>query len=85
VWGSECISAPFFISELDGGQLHVPAALTSGKKPPVPIEWEAGLAPETVWTLWSRENSVAPDGNQTLAIQFVARRYTDWTNLTPKF
>jgi hypothetical protein len=32
------IAPPFFTSALDGGgQLHPPAALASGKEPPVPI------------------------------------------------
>jgi len=32
------------------GQLHAPATL-----PAVPIEYEAGWAPEAVWTRWQRE------------------------------
>jgi hypothetical protein len=36
-------------------QLHAPVALTSGKKPPVPIGYEVGWASESVWTLWRRE------------------------------
>jgi hypothetical protein len=36
-------------------QLHVPAALPQGKKPPVPIGLVAGWAPELVWMLWRRE------------------------------
>ena len=32
------------------GQPHAPAALTSGKGPPVPIGQEAGCAPEPVST-----------------------------------
>jgi hypothetical protein len=32
------------------GQLHAPAALPQGKEPLVPIGWEAGRAPELVWT-----------------------------------
>jgi hypothetical protein len=34
------------------GQLHAPAALFPGKEPLVPIEWEAGWAPEPLWTRW---------------------------------
>jgi hypothetical protein len=34
------------------GQLHVPAALPPGKKPPVAMEEEGGWAPELVWMLW---------------------------------
>jgi hypothetical protein len=33
------------------GQLHAPAALPPGKKPPVPVGLEAGWAPEPVWTV----------------------------------
>jgi hypothetical protein len=42
------------------------------------------LSPPPVWTLWRREKYLAPAGNQTPAVQPVARRYTDWT-LTAKF
>jgi hypothetical protein len=48
------------------GQLHAPAALSPGKKPPVPVEEEAGRTPEPVWQLWSREKRVAPAGSRTL-------------------
>jgi hypothetical protein len=36
------------------GQLHVPAVLPPGKEPPVPIGYEAGWAPEPVWTMWRK-------------------------------
>jgi hypothetical protein len=36
-------------------QLHNPAALFPGKKPSVPVEWEAGRTPEAVLTQWRRE------------------------------
>jgi hypothetical protein len=40
------------------GQLHAPASLPPGKyPPPVPIEQEAGWAPEPIWTLWRWEKS----------------------------
>jgi hypothetical protein len=32
------------------GQLHISAALTSGKDRPMLIQYEAGWAPDTVWT-----------------------------------
>jgi hypothetical protein len=56
-WGSGCIAPPFLTWALDGvtGQLHAPAALPPGKEPPVPILWEAGWAPEPVWTLWRKQ------------------------------
>jgi hypothetical protein len=34
-------------------------------------------ASEPVWTLWSREKYLAPDGNRTPAIEYVAHRYAD--------
>jgi hypothetical protein len=36
------------------GQLHVPAALSSGKEPPVSIVYEIGWTPEPVWTTWRK-------------------------------
>jgi hypothetical protein len=37
------------------GQLHAPAALLSGKKPPVPIGYGVGWILEPVSTKWRRE------------------------------
>jgi hypothetical protein len=39
-------SSTIFTSALDGGE------------PPAPIGYEAGWAPEPVWTLWIREKSL---------------------------
>jgi hypothetical protein len=64
------------------GQLHAPAALPPGEKPPVPIGQEAGWAPEPVSKLWSTEISLAPAGNRIPAVQPVARRYTNRAILT---
>jgi hypothetical protein len=52
-------------------QIHSPAALNSS------ITWEIGWAPETVWTLWSREESFVLAGNRSSTVQPVARRYID--------
>jgi hypothetical protein len=49
-------------------QFHAPIALSRGKQLPVPIG-EAGWAPEPVWTLWRKEKSLTPLGNQTVAVQ----------------
>jgi hypothetical protein len=51
------------------GPPHTPAALPLRKGPPVPIGDDTGWTPESVWTLWSREKSLAPARNQTPAIQ----------------
>jgi hypothetical protein len=40
------------------GQLHVSAGLPPQKEPRVPIGYEAGWAPESVWTLW-RETKIS--------------------------
>jgi len=34
------------------GQLYVPADLSPGKESLVPVVWEAGWAPELLWTRW---------------------------------
>jgi hypothetical protein len=39
------------------GQLQALAALPPGKEPLVPTGYEAGWAPESVWTLWNKEIS----------------------------
>jgi hypothetical protein len=59
------------------GELRALVALPSGKESLVPIGWEAGWASELVLMLWSREKSLIPVVNQTLAIQPVAHFYTD--------
>jgi hypothetical protein len=58
-------------------QLHVPAALPPGKELSVPIVQEAGWAPEPVWTFWSTEKCLSPDGNRTPAVESVACGYTN--------
>jgi hypothetical protein len=55
-------------------QLHAPAALLPGKKPLVPIGWDARWAPEPVWT-----QCLA--GIRTPIVQPVVSRYTDWAIL----
>jgi len=47
------------------GQLYAPAALPHERNA-APIEKEAGLAQETVWTFWRREISIPCTGIQTL-------------------
>jgi len=45
------------------GQFHDPAALPSKKQSLVPLGYEAGWAPEPVWTRWRREK--LPTRNRT--------------------
>jgi hypothetical protein len=55
-------------SALDKGEwsaLRPGRALPAGKGPPVPIEQEAGWAPEPVWTKRIEEKYFAPAGNLT--------------------
>jgi hypothetical protein len=59
------------------GQHHAPAALYPGERTPVPIEQEAGWAPETVWTQRLEEKSSASVGDRTPVAQSVFRHYTD--------
>jgi hypothetical protein len=54
------------------GQLHAPAALSTGKEPLIPIVYEVGWTPEPMWTLWSTETSLAPPGKRTPVVQPVA-------------
>jgi hypothetical protein len=67
------------------GQLHVPAALPSGKEPAVPIGQEVGWTPQPIWTTWRRENSCPyRDSNSDHSVvQHVASHYTDYAILAP--
>jgi hypothetical protein len=49
-------------------QLHGTGRFTPGEKAPVPIGFEADWTPEPVWTLWSREKSLAPVSIRTPAV-----------------
>jgi hypothetical protein len=62
------------------GQLHVPAALLSGKHPPVPVGYEVGCTPELAWTTWRRENSCPyrDSNSDPSVVQPVASRYTEY-------
>jgi hypothetical protein len=77
-WGSGGTTPPFLISAPHRGEWSGsrPSRFNPGEIPSVPIEQEAGWAPEPVWPQWSREKSLVPTGNQTRAVQPVARRYT---------
>jgi hypothetical protein len=55
--------------ERGGWLVSRPGRFTLGKEPPVPIGQEAGWAPEPVWTLWRRENSISLAGNRTPSSQ----------------
>jgi hypothetical protein len=72
--------APLFLTSAEmevSRQLHAPATLQPGKEPPVSIEQNAWWAPEPVWTLWSKEKSLAPAGNRIPAVHTVTGRYTE--------
>jgi hypothetical protein len=58
--GSGGIAPPFLASPLDGGELHVPAALSPGK----------------LSLVLSVKKTFHSAGNQTLAVQPIASRYT---------
>jgi hypothetical protein len=58
-------------------------ALPPGKGPAVPIEQEAGWAPEPVWTQGLEEKSSASVGDRTPVIQSVVRHHTDWATAAP--
>ena len=47
------------------GRLYKPQPPYSRERTPVPIEYEAGWAPEKLWTFWRQEIYVAPGGKRT--------------------
>jgi hypothetical protein len=66
-------------SALDGGEWSASRpgrALPPGKGPQVPIEQEAGWAPEPVWTQGLEEKSSAPVRDRTPIVQSVVRHCT---------
>jgi hypothetical protein len=73
-------------SALNGGEWSASRpgrALAPAKGPPVPIEQEAGWAPEPVWTQKLQEKFFHLCRGSNLdrpVVQPVARHYTDWAN-----
>jgi hypothetical protein len=76
-WGSGGIAPPFLTSALDGGVWSAsgPCSFTPGERAPVTHSIGDCVGPRT--GLDVVEKSLDPTGNQTLAVQPIARRYTD--------
>jgi hypothetical protein len=86
VWEVGGVVPPFLSSAQDGGKWSGswPGRFTPRERVPphaIQIRWDVGWTPQPVWTLWSREKSLASAGNRTSAVQLVARSYTDWAIL----
>jgi hypothetical protein len=56
-----------------------------GKGHLVPIEQEAGWAPEPVWTQRLEEETSASVGDRIPVIQSIVRHYNDWATLAPMY
>jgi hypothetical protein len=72
-WGNGGIAPPFLTSALDGDEWSSITLLSlypRRKRLRYPLA--AGWVREPVWTLWSREKSFDPSGNQALAVQPIA-------------
>jgi hypothetical protein len=72
-------SYSFLTSALDGGEWSASRpgrALAPGKGPAFLIVYEAGWAPELVWTQRLEEKSFDSFGDQTPVVQSVVRHYT---------
>jgi hypothetical protein len=67
IWGSRGIAPLILHLETDGGEWSASCHghLTPGKQPLVSNEQEAMWVPDLVLTLWTRDKSLAPAGNQT--------------------
>jgi hypothetical protein len=63
--GSGDIAPLFITAALDEGVVSftLRPLFPPGKEPPVPIGQEVGWVPKPIWTLWTREKSLASAGN----------------------
>jgi hypothetical protein len=59
------------------GQLHAPATLHPGKESRYPLDRRLG-GPQTRSWRYGEDKNLTRAGNQTPAVQPVARRYTGW-------
>jgi hypothetical protein len=55
-------------------QFYTLVGLPSGKESTVRSGWGAGWAPKPIRTLWSRQKSLVPAGNRTIAVKLVLYR-----------
>jgi hypothetical protein len=55
--------------------------LYSWGREPLPIKQEAGLAPEPIWSLWTREKSLIPTKIQTPDQSLQPTHYTNYAPL----
>jgi hypothetical protein len=64
--------------------IPLPQSLYPGKEPPMPVMYEAGLAPEAVWIFWKRKISCnCPDSMaQPVAQSLLPLRYASLTYIT---
>jgi hypothetical protein len=79
MWERKYNSYSYLTSALGRGEWSAARpsrALPSGKGPPVPIGYDAGWAPEPVWTQGLEEKFSAPVGDRI--VQPVVRHYTAW-------
>jgi hypothetical protein len=80
--GMDVLSQIFLTSALVGCEWSAsrPGRFTHEERAPVPIEYEAGWAPEPIWTTLRIENSLPyrDSNSDPSVVQPVASRYTDY-------
>jgi hypothetical protein len=74
------LHSPLTLELVVRGQLHVPAILSPGKKPPLPIIFEAVGTPHPIWMFWRKGNPLAFARNLSLICNLCSPHSSHYIN-----